>query len=97
MGHKPFLVLADFLTRKGIAVLRVDDRGAGKSTGDFAASTSADFATDVEAGIAYLKSRPDVDPKRIGLMGHSEGGLIAPMVAGATPMLPLSCCWADRD
>jgi uncharacterized protein len=81
MGHKPFLVLADYLTRKGIAVLRVDDRGAGKSSGDFAASTSADFATDVEAGIAYLKSRPDVDPKRIGLIGHSEGGLIAPMVA----------------
>jgi uncharacterized protein len=81
LGHKPFLVLADYLTRKGIAVLRVDDRGAGKSTGDFAASTSADFATDVETGIAYLMSRPDVDPKRIGLIGHSEGGLIAPMVA----------------
>ena len=81
MGHKPFLVLADFLTRKGIAVLRVDDREAGKSTGNFAASTSADFATDVEAGITYLKTRADVDPKRIGLMGHSEGGLIAPMVA----------------
>jgi uncharacterized protein len=81
MGHKPFLVLADFLTRKGIAVLRVDDRGAGQSTGNFATSTSADFATDVEAGIAYLKSRADVDPKRIGLVGHSEGGMIAPMVA----------------
>ena len=81
MGHKPFLILADYLTRKGIAVLRVDDREAGKSTGKFATSTSADFATDVEAGIAYLKSRPDVDQKRIGLMGHSEGGLIAPMVA----------------
>jgi uncharacterized protein len=81
MGHKPFLVLADYLTRKGIAVLRSDDRGAGGSGGDFAASTTADFATDVEAAVAYLKSRPEVDPRRIGLAGHSEGGVIAPMVA----------------
>ncbi|HEY8468473.1 MAG TPA: alpha/beta fold hydrolase [Longimicrobiales bacterium] len=81
MGHRPFLVLADHLTRRGIAVLRVDDRGVGESTGDFASATSADFASDVRAGIEYLKSRDDVDPASIGLIGHSEGGLIAPMVA----------------
>ena len=81
MGHRPFLVLADYLTRHGIAVLRVDDRGAGKSTGDFEAATSADFATDVEAGVAFLKTRKEVNSAQIGLIGHSEGGLIAPMVA----------------
>jgi pimeloyl-ACP methyl ester carboxylesterase len=81
MGHKPFLVLADYLTRHGIAVLRADDRGVGKSTGDFGKSTTADFATDTEAGIAWLKTRSEVNHARIGLIGHSEGGLIAPMVA----------------
>jgi uncharacterized protein len=81
LQHKPFLVLADHLTRRGIAVLRVDDRGVGRSTGNVATSTSEDFAGDVLAGIAFLKSRDEVDPKRIGLIGHSEGGLIAPMVA----------------
>jgi pimeloyl-ACP methyl ester carboxylesterase len=81
MGHKPFLVLSDYLTRHGIAVLRADDRGTGKSTGDFATATTADFATDAEAGVALLKTRPEVDPHRIGLIGHSEGGIIAPMVA----------------
>lgn len=81
MGHKPFLVIADHLTRKGIAVLRFDDRGVGKSTGKHNTATSADFATDVTAGIAFLKARKDIDPKKIGLIGHSEGGLIAPMVA----------------
>ncbi len=80
-GHRPFLVIADYLTQLGIAVLRVDDRGAGKSTGDFASSTTADFATDVEAEVNYLKARKEIDAKRIGLIGHSEGGLIAPMVA----------------
>lgn len=80
-GHKPFAVLADYLTRNGIAVLRVDDRGMGKTTGNFGTSTTADFAKDVEAGIAYLKTRQDVDLDHIGLIGHSEGGLIAPMVA----------------
>jgi pimeloyl-ACP methyl ester carboxylesterase len=81
MGHRPFLVLADHLTRKGLAVLRFDDRGTAKSTGDFTKATSEDFATDVEAGIAYLKSRADIAAKKIGLVGHSEGGMIAPMVA----------------
>jgi pimeloyl-ACP methyl ester carboxylesterase len=82
MSHKPFLVLSDFLTRQGLAVLRVDDRGVGKSTGNFSASNSGDFADDVLAGIEYLKTRKDIDPKRIGLVGHSEGGIIAPIVAG---------------
>ncbi|MBI3208211.1 MAG: alpha/beta fold hydrolase, partial [Candidatus Solibacter usitatus] len=82
--HKPFLVIADYLTRRGIAVLRVDDRGIGGSTGDPATSTSLDFATDVMAGIEFLKSRPEIDAKRIGLIGHSEGGLIAPIVASRT-------------
>ncbi len=81
LGHKPFLVLADYLTRHGFAVLRADDRGIGKSGGNFAAATTADFATDADAGIAYLKSRKEVDVRKIGLIGHSEGGIIAPMVA----------------
>ena len=81
LGHKPFLILSDYLTRHGIAVLRADDRGVGKSTGVFAKATTADFATDAEAGVAYLKTRAEIDPHRIGLVGHSEGGLIAPMVA----------------
>ena len=85
LGHKPFLVLADYLTRRGVGVLRFDDRGVNKSTGNHAIATSADFATDVQAGVEYLKTRKDVDSKRIGLMGHSEGGLIAPMVAARYP------------
>lgn len=79
--HKPFWVIADYLTNQGIAVLRVDDRGIGGSTGDFRSSSSADFATDVMAGINYLKTRSDIDVSKIGLLGHSEGGLIAPYVA----------------
>lgn len=81
MGHKPFLVLADNLTRHGIAVLRVDKRGVGKSTGAYATATSTDFAADTEASAAYLKSRPEINPAKIGLIGHSEGGMIAPLVA----------------
>ena len=81
LGHKPFLVLSDYLTRRGIVVLRVDDRGVGKSTGTFATGTTADFATDVEAGVEFLKTRAEVDPHKIGLVGHSEGGIIAPLVA----------------
>jgi fermentation-respiration switch protein FrsA (DUF1100 family) len=80
-GHRPFLVLADYLTRRGIAVLRVDDRGVGGSKGDASQATSKDFAQDVLAGIEYLKSRKEIDPKRIGLIGHSEGGITAPIVA----------------
>jgi len=80
-SHRPFLVLADYLTRQGIAVLRVDDRGVGESKGDFSQATSEDFASDVQAGIEYLKTREEVNSEQIGLIGHSEGGLIAPMVA----------------
>lgn len=81
LGHKPFLVLADALTRAGIAVLRYDDRGVGASTGDFAASTTDDFVNDAEAALKALAVQPNIDPKRVGIIGHSEGGLIAPMVA----------------
>ena len=79
--HKPFWVIADYLTRHGIVVLRYDDRGVGKSTGIFSSSTSIDFATDAISGVEYLKTRKDVDVKKIGIIGHSEGGLIAPMAA----------------
>jgi pimeloyl-ACP methyl ester carboxylesterase len=81
LGHKPFLVLSDHFTRKGIAVLRVDDRGVGGSTGRVSESTSQDFAGDVLAGIEFLKTRAAINRKQIGLIGHSEGGLIAPIVA----------------
>jgi len=81
LGHKPFLVLSDYLTKNGIAVLRYDDRGTALSEGDFKTATSADFATDVESAISYLKTRKEINKKKIGLIGHSEGGLIAPMVA----------------
>ena len=82
MGHKPFLVLSDHLTRMGIAVLRYDDRGTAHSEGEYANATTFDFASDVEAAMIYLKTRNDVlDINKIGLIGHSEGGLIAPMVA----------------
>lgn len=81
LGHRPFLVWADYLTRRGIAVLRCDDRGSYESKGEFSTATTFDFATDVEAAINYLKSRKDINLKKIGLMGHSEGGLIAPLVA----------------
>lgn len=77
-GHRPFYVLADALTRRGIAVLRADDRGVGKSTGD-TLGTSEDFARDALAGVRYLLQRPRIDAGRIGLLGHSEGGLIAPL------------------
>jgi len=82
LGHKPFLVISDHLTRNGIAVLRFDDRGVGQSKGVFKTATSADNASDVESAVAYLKTRKEIN--QIGLMGHSEGGLIAPMVAANT-------------
>jgi pimeloyl-ACP methyl ester carboxylesterase len=85
MGHRPFFVLADALTRRGIAVLRCDDRGVGKSTGEFAKATSEDFASDALAGVAFLKGRKDVNSKAIGLIGHSEGGIVAPMAASQSP------------
>ena len=80
-GHQPFLVLADYLTRRGIAVLRLDDRGIGGSTGNAALATSEDFAGDALAAVEFLKSYYSTSKSRIGLIGHSEGGMIAPMVA----------------
>jgi pimeloyl-ACP methyl ester carboxylesterase len=80
-GHRPFLILADHLTRKGIAVLRYDKRGIGKSTGDYEAATTADFALDAQAAIAFLRRRKEIDPRKMGIIGHSEGGIIAPMIA----------------
>lgn len=84
-GYKPFAEIADVLTRRGIAVLRYDDRGVGESTGDPTAATSADFADDAEAGFVYLQGRADIDAKQVGLLGHSEGGLIAAMIAARNP------------
>jgi pimeloyl-ACP methyl ester carboxylesterase len=83
--HKPFHVWADHLTRQGIAVLRVDDRGVGGSSRGPQAVTSSDFADDVRAGVAFLQKRSDIDPKRIGLIGHSEGAMLAAMVAATSP------------
>ena len=79
LGHRPFLVLADHLTRQGIAVLRCDDRGVGQSTGSFSKATDADFVEDALAAVAWLRRRGEV--KDIGLIGHSEGGIVAPRVA----------------
>ena len=81
LGHKPFLVIADYLARHGIASLRYDDRGFGSSTGNFAAATSADFANDAQAALEFLRTQKDIAPNHVGVLGHSEGGLIAPMVA----------------
>lgn len=81
LGHKPFLVLADYLTKKGIAVLRFDDRGTGESSGNFRAATLFDFARDVEFAVRYLQTRKEINKNKIGLIGHSEGGIIAPMIA----------------
>jgi fermentation-respiration switch protein FrsA (DUF1100 family) len=81
LGHRPFLVLADALTRKGIAVLRCDDRGTAKSTGDFKAATTFDFVGDALSQVAFLRTRPEIDKAHVGLAGHSEGGLIAPIAA----------------
>ena len=80
-GHRPFLVLADAITRRGIAVLRCDDRGVGGSAGVFATATTFDFADDALAELAALRARSDVDPARVGLVGHSEGAIIAPIAA----------------
>lgn len=81
LGHKPFLVLSDYFTREGFAVLRYDDRGTAESSGSFAGATSLDFTRDTEAAVNYLRSRKEINKDFIGLMGHSEGGVIAPIVA----------------
>jgi pimeloyl-ACP methyl ester carboxylesterase len=94
-GHRPFKVLADHLTRQGIAVLRVDDRGVGGSTGSSRGATSEDFAGDVLAGVEFLRTRAEVDKRRIGLIGHSEGGLLGPMVPQPPRTWRSWCCSRD--
>jgi len=84
LGHHPFLVIADYLARHGIASLRYDDRGYAKSTGNFDAATSADFADDAEAAVRFLRDVSGIARDRVGIVGHSEGGLIGPMVAART-------------
>jgi len=81
LNHKPFLVLSDYLTRRGIAVLRYDDRGGGKSTGNFSEATSMDFVSDALAAVNFLTKRKEVDKSKLGIAGHSEGGLIAPLAS----------------
>jgi len=80
-GHKPFKLIADYLTKRGYAVLRYDDRGVGESTGDFSTATTYDFAGDAAAGVAFLAQHPAIGPSKIAVIGHSEGGMIAPMLA----------------
>ncbi|HEY9054317.1 MAG TPA: alpha/beta fold hydrolase [Rectinemataceae bacterium] len=87
VGHKPFLVLADYLARRGIASLRLDDRGAGDSGGDFGSATTHDFAEDAASAIAFLRAQRELDPRRTGIIGHSEGGIVASMVAAKDPDL----------
>jgi pimeloyl-ACP methyl ester carboxylesterase len=84
-GHRPFAVLADYLTRNGIAVLRVDDRGVGKSGGDFTSAKTADFASDARAAVAFLARRADINAHAVGLIGHSEGGVAGPLAAVDNP------------
>jgi pimeloyl-ACP methyl ester carboxylesterase len=95
-GHKPFLVLSDYLTRRGIAVLRYDDRGTARSTGDHAAATSQDLARDAEAALRFLAARREVARGKAGLIGHSEGGLIAPMIARQAGFVVLLAAPAQR-
>ena len=85
MGHKPFWVLADHLTKAGIAVLRFDDRGTSQSGGVFEGTTIDGFSTDVASAFAYLESREDIDANKIGVVGHSEGGMTAPLFAAKKP------------
>jgi len=84
-GHKPFRVLAEYLVQRGIAVLRYDDRGVAESTGDYSSATIHDFADDARTAVEFLRSRREIDANRIGLAGHSEGGIVAPLVALTIP------------
>jgi pimeloyl-ACP methyl ester carboxylesterase len=86
-GHKPFAVLADYLSRRGIAVLRYDKRGGGESTGNYELATSADFAADANAAFAFLQGRADIHPHAIGFVGHSEGGMVGPLAAASNDKL----------
>lgn len=85
LGHKPFLVIADYLSRNGIAVLRYDDRGVGGSQGNYSEATSADLSTDAEAAFGFLRNNSKINPEKIGFIGHSEGGLISPIAAASNP------------
>ena len=85
LGHKPFLVIADYLSRNGIAVFRYDDRGVGASQGNYSEATSADLSTDAEAAFRFLRNNSKINPEKIGFIGHSEGGLIAPIAAASNP------------
>ena len=96
MGHKPFLVIADYLARHGIASLRTDDRGTASSTGNFASATSADFADDAEAALRFLRAQPKINPSRVGIIGHSEAASSRPWLPRATTTLPSWCCSPDR-
>ncbi|NJE06822.1 alpha/beta hydrolase, partial [Thermococcus sp. M36] len=87
INHKPFAVIADYLTNNGMAVLRVDDRTKGKSKGDVANATSLDYSNDVLTSINYLQTRNEIDKNKIGVIGHSEGGFIAPIVFTKYPKL----------
>lgn len=84
-GHKPFLVIADYLTRRGYATLRMDDRGVGKSEGDLKNATTLDFVEDLLAGVAYLKTRKEIDHRRVGVLGHSEGALVVTIACAKAP------------
>lgn len=106
VDHRPFLVISDYLTRRGYGVLRYDDRGVAESTGDFSSSTTADFAADAAAAVSYLRGRQDLSNIPTGILGHSEGGMIAPMVAYtdsidfmvllATPGFPIDSLMIDQ-
>jgi hypothetical protein len=80
-GHKPFWIIADYLSRRGIAVLRMDDRGVGGSAGDSTRETIGEMATDVLSGVEFLETRKEINPKKIGVIGHSEGGIVGPLAA----------------
>ena len=87
LGHKPFLVIADYLARRGIAALRYDDRGVGGSGGSFSAATTFDFTDDALAALSFLRNRSEIDPKRVGIVGHSEGGIVAAIAASRNSSL----------
>ena len=93
LGHQPFAVLADYLTRRGIAVLRFDDRGVGQSGGTLKGTTSADYTTDAQAALAWLRAQPGIRKNQVGLLGHSQGGTAAIGAAGQPAGPIFWCCW----